>query len=811
MQYTNFDLSIDPLTEAGYPIRCASERRGEARSLLPTADLERPELQDALDRIEFRETDRELLKTLGADLYRLILREAVEKVFLEACGDCGDGGERGIRVRLRIEPPELAVYPWELIYCPHQDCFLGTSVRTPLVRYLELHGRIQSLEAIRPLRILMVIPDYADAGLQLDAGTEKDELEAVFSGYEGRVEVTLLEGPVTVTRISDALMDRAHQAFHFIGHGDWADGEGVLLLNDELDPARIDPVDGPRLAALFRNHPHLKLVVLNACKGAAVSPTRPFVGLAPQLVRLGIPAVVAMQHGIYDDAAVRFSREFYRHLFRGDHAGRVDMAMAHARNRLAESFPDDREVATPVLFMRAREGVLFRPVSGSLLRDIPLSQASLDTAEAGVRASDGPDLTPPEAAAARRLRNRITLRRYARLTVPAVTVVMFLLFWISAFDLLNLETLAETGIISVGDRWAEKSFSDAIQVVTIDDPDFGPEWRGREHPRLIERLAGLGVRVIVFDMVFETATGHDGRLAAAIRRARAAGTKVILGVRDWDKARPDIIGPLMACADGFGMTCIGRRLGRARTVPLALIPDDGPPVYSLALMAYAAYFGLRPLDNGVDEARRRLILVDETTFETRAVGFTALTRVSGIQKGCPIIRRGDRVAERYLDITPTGTLRDPARRWRYADLMGPDLPDTAKHPGGAIVLVGLADRRDQFWESMGFWGEPRYGVEFHADAINTLMKDVVIRPIPPAGQLAIMAVMGALGCGLCIARPGISRRTRWAVLLLLGAAYLGLAIYVHARHRLLLNSVYHLGALVLACWVSERIERSVFS
>jgi len=45
-------------------------------------------------------------------------------------------------------------------------------------------------------------------------------------------------------------------------------------------------------------------VILNACQSSASSSTQPMVGLAPNLVRRGLPAVVAMQYSIYDDTAV---------------------------------------------------------------------------------------------------------------------------------------------------------------------------------------------------------------------------------------------------------------------------------------------------------------------------------------------------------------------------------------------------------------------------------------------------------------------------------------------------------------------------
>jgi hypothetical protein len=83
------------------------------------------------------------------------------------------------------------------------------------------------------------------------------------------------------------------------------------------------------------------------------------VGLAPQLVTAGIPAVVAMQFPITDKAAATFAREFYKRLCVGEEAGQVDVAVAYARSMLTVLHPGDRSWAAPVLFTNAADGVIF--------------------------------------------------------------------------------------------------------------------------------------------------------------------------------------------------------------------------------------------------------------------------------------------------------------------------------------------------------------------------------------------------------------------------------------------------------------------
>lgn len=57
-----------------------------------------------------------------------------------------------MQVRLRIEPPELAVLPWEFMYDPGLDDYLCLS--SSLVRYLDVLEPRRPIALTPPLRIL---------------------------------------------------------------------------------------------------------------------------------------------------------------------------------------------------------------------------------------------------------------------------------------------------------------------------------------------------------------------------------------------------------------------------------------------------------------------------------------------------------------------------------------------------------------------------------------------------------------------------------------------------------------------------------
>ena len=125
-----------------------------------------------------------------------------------------------------------------------------------------------------------------------------------------------------------------------------------------------EPVGAATLTAWLHDEP-LRLVVLNACKSATTalrSGEHPFAGIATALIREGVPAVVAMQFPISDKAAIIFSQTFYQRLAMGFP---VDGAVAEARKILYSGDREQPEWATPVLYLRARDGMLFEPADFS--------------------------------------------------------------------------------------------------------------------------------------------------------------------------------------------------------------------------------------------------------------------------------------------------------------------------------------------------------------------------------------------------------------------------------------------------------------
>jgi tetratricopeptide (TPR) repeat protein len=123
---------------------------------------------------------------------------------------------------------------------------------------------------------------------------------------------------------------------------------------DEDGKAQV--VDSERLRVLVQGRSRLALIVLNSCLGTMGGDSQPFSSVAAGLVKSGIPAVIAMQFEISDEAAREISQIFYTALSLNMP---VDAALTEARRRIFLSNKNSLEWATPILFMQVANGQLF--------------------------------------------------------------------------------------------------------------------------------------------------------------------------------------------------------------------------------------------------------------------------------------------------------------------------------------------------------------------------------------------------------------------------------------------------------------------
>ena len=284
-----------------------------------------------------------------------------EAVFTGVTGEClrrsldrAREEQATLRIRLRLSGcPELADLPWELLYDRSDDWFLALSDRTPVVRYVQLPDPPRAVPVTLLLRILVIRSEPADYP-SLNLAAEWTHVRAALGELAdaGSLAFTELAAP-TLSELRRALLRETFHVVHYMGHGGFdAERGGMLLFTDRA--GRGVPVTGADLGVMLHDHTSLRLAVLNACEAGRTDPADPFAGVADTLVRRGIPAVVAMQFEVSDDAAVEFAPALYGALA----AGRlIDAAVAEARKAMYTV--SALEWATPVLYLRADDARLF--------------------------------------------------------------------------------------------------------------------------------------------------------------------------------------------------------------------------------------------------------------------------------------------------------------------------------------------------------------------------------------------------------------------------------------------------------------------
>jgi hypothetical protein len=292
------------------------------------------------------------LRQVGQDLFEAVFQPSARALFLSSRNEVERAGDR-LRIVLRLHAPELAILPWELLFSDNYGGYLCR--RSPMVRYIDVPEPVRPLTAPPPLRVLGMTALPGDLAA-LDADTEQRRMRQVLAPLQARglVAVDWVSGQ-SWEAVQEALYGGCH-VFHFIGHGgfDPDRGEGVIAFADHR--GRRQPVGASLLAELLSvADPMPRLVVLNSCQTGAGGDADVFSSTAATLVRT-VPAVVAMQFAVTDDAASVFSREFYKALV---HNRGVDEAVRAGRIALTGWNAATMEWVTPVLYLRTQDTHLF--------------------------------------------------------------------------------------------------------------------------------------------------------------------------------------------------------------------------------------------------------------------------------------------------------------------------------------------------------------------------------------------------------------------------------------------------------------------
>ncbi len=349
--YIDFDLQIERAGD-GYRAQVLDSPGGQAQAdvVVPFSDVELENFvlrvgQRRRGRRRIESHDLDVARDFGAALFQAIIHDDVAGAYRSSVLWAQTHGV-GLRLRLRLSgAPGLIDIPWEFLFDRSARRFVALSIDSPIVRFLDIPGVTSPLAIEPPIKILAVIASPTDFE-PLQVEDEWARLQEVANSVPG-LSIERLEKP-TLSELQRALRREFH-ILHFVGHGgfDEKTQDGLLVFEDEQ--GRGNEVSATYLATLLHDADTLRLAVLNACDGARASRTDQFSGVAQSLLQQGVPAVVAMQFEISDDAALTFAKEFYGAFAEGLP---VEAALAEARKSMFAQ-QNDSEWATPVLYLRS--------------------------------------------------------------------------------------------------------------------------------------------------------------------------------------------------------------------------------------------------------------------------------------------------------------------------------------------------------------------------------------------------------------------------------------------------------------------------
>ncbi|HOT90992.1 MAG TPA: CHAT domain-containing protein [Anaerolineae bacterium] len=649
--YTDLEIHIAPRDPTIGVYAVTAELDGDAKfyGTLQMGTTERAALAMLTDPVEY-----------GTALFDALFCGDIHTAYTTARERARTQTAGRLRLRLWIDhaAADLHALIWErLHYRSEGGAFrVATDAKLPFSRYFGLQrGAASAISG--PTRMLCVIAnpqnldDYTLPAFDVEAEvanlcTALDGLRqsgmaiAIMPGRTGlsadqmrrlkEAGYTVLPGVSSLDRIFEALAYApGYHLLHFVGHGVFAQhrGQAALLLEDEAGQARLvtDADLTGRLAGLDLK-PYL--IFLAACESASrgrveriVDRPNPFVGLAPRMVQIGIPAVVAMQDQIAMTAAQTLTRHFYRFLLQH---GIVDKALNQARGFLVDT-PD---WATPVLFMRLREG---RLLEGN---HVPLASGALSSSDIAPSFNAASASQPLPSLSPNPFTDMLLIRESARFVGREA-------------ELRRLFSLLQSGSVTlIGEPKIGKS-SLMLRLAEV--------WRAENRSRVFGPLDCQGV--LDCDDFFAELAKLIGLPTTTDRRALRDALRITSGLLLLDE---------MDCAPGWGLTADDFALFRAvcsanpnfklmvvSRAPLkTLFPDSrrGSPSYNF-LIPYT----LVPLS----EADARMLLAhpwDKTAPAFDAATVDALLALAGTH---PF--KLQRAAHHRYEV-----LRDPAYDWQTA-------------------------------------------------------------------------------------------------------------------------------------------------
>ncbi len=333
--HQDFDLCLEKTAQHEFVAYVPGDDSGRAAEHAFSLRTDTLKMREELQRLEAYSLHKELVKDdfhvqFGRMLYQAALGGDVGTLFTAQLEEAREA-DMGLCLRVRVDEgaPELMNLPWEFLH--DGDGFLVTRWETPLSRLPLGIARRDKRPLEHILRMLVVVSSPLDLPEHRVLNTEREQ-EVILAALDKLQRKRLLDidfcEDAALDTIQDYLSELEYDILHFTGHGVFNEAKkrGELLLEDEQ--GNMQPLTNDEFAALLRGYPSLRLVVLSACQSARTANNDGYAGLAHRLLKQRVPAVLAMQYAVLDEAATLFADRFYTGLANNKP---LDVALTEAR------------------------------------------------------------------------------------------------------------------------------------------------------------------------------------------------------------------------------------------------------------------------------------------------------------------------------------------------------------------------------------------------------------------------------------------------------------------------------------------------
>jgi hypothetical protein len=338
-------------------------------------------IPDAYTRLLVNET----FSVLGTHLWKLALDNEIGARIISALGDVQrlpEESRPSVRIRISVSDPTdiLGTLPWEFISYPggpnRRAFFLASDTDIVLGRWVGDATEVDIRPADKVVRVLFIMGLPDDYEFEVERRRFDNMLTQLYELKAGKGHALDIVDPVIrrwdAAQVESAL--RTHTAggrqidvVHLVAicRSDGRNGSELLQRREaRRDVFQSSSTVTRTLTDAGSARPGLVVLHLSDYSGAEDEVSEHFERLAPEFIRAGIPAVLAMQYPMTEGHDVEFLQSFYQKVTNGQPIG----SAVQAARRILELgvVPLNRHFGAPVLYLQsAQDGYLLTGPTGA--------------------------------------------------------------------------------------------------------------------------------------------------------------------------------------------------------------------------------------------------------------------------------------------------------------------------------------------------------------------------------------------------------------------------------------------------------------